>query len=136
MGATGGGGQLTTVQPGRPGIPLEDPLATAGLFRTYSTFPYTTSPWRTMDYARNYNVPSMQTPAFNPQAMQPPSPYSYVPPQPMMGMPPAPMNQGKPQMPMQQAQQRFQPQQGSAAPRPKKNKDTQNILPAQQGGQQ
>lgn len=65
-----GGGEAPppqVIQPDRPFIPGEQELMTAGLWRTLATTPWTSSPYRSMDFL--FGLPSpggMQVPQFQP----------------------------------------------------------------------
>lgn len=62
MGKSGGSGGTQVVQPPRADIPNENLLQSSGLWRLHASSPYYSSPYRTMDFAQNYTVPSMQMP--------------------------------------------------------------------------
>lgn len=66
MGSSSSGSSTSFIEPNRPGIPAENNLGNIALFSSYSTYPYTLSPWRSVDYAKNWEAPRMVTPAYVP----------------------------------------------------------------------
>lgn len=68
MGSKGGSSQPTTsvVQPTLPAIPNQALLNSLAQARTQATIPYTSSPWRAMDYFAQYQAPTQYMPQFQP----------------------------------------------------------------------
>lgn len=68
MGSKGGSSEPTTsvVQPTLPAIPNQALLNGLAQSRAQATIPYTSSPWRAMDYFAQYQTPTQYMPQFQP----------------------------------------------------------------------